>query len=71
MATSAVYDHTVSSSTSDVPNFFAQNEDDTEVDAESDLENRPARKKRGKAISYLAEETFDTKDQTYQALLKF
>ena len=30
MTTSAVQDHTVSSSTSDVPNYFAQNEDDNE-----------------------------------------
>ena len=48
MATSAVQDHIVSSSTSDEPFYFAQNEDETEVYAESDLENRQREKKEVK-----------------------
>ena len=68
MAT-AFQDEYVSSSTSIVPDYFTQNRID--LDDNSYLEMQPARKKRGKGIRYLAEDTFDKIDQAKEALGKF
>ena len=53
---------------SSVPDYF----NNTENDAESDLEIRvPAKKSRGPAIKYLFEKKFDNMQQAKEAFSKF